>query len=267
MADACRCGAPEAVNGVVMRINVINPNSTASMTATIAAAARAVAAPGTEIVAVSSRSGPVSIEGHYDEAISVVGMLEEVRRGEDAGVAGHVIACFGDPGLLAAREIARGPVLGIAEAAMHAASLVATGFSIVTTLERTRIIAEHLVHAYGMERCCRRVRATDLAVLELENPASDARRVITEECRRALHEDGAGAIVLGCAGMADLTQALSRELGAPVIDGVAAAVKLVEALVGLGLGTSKFGDLAYPVAKPYVGLLSHMAPGGAGAGR
>jgi allantoin racemase len=250
-----------------MRIKVINPNTTPSMTETIAAAARAVAARGTEIVAVTSPTGPVSIESHYDEAISVVGMLEEVRRGEEEDAAGYVIACFGDPGLLAAREIARGPVLGIAEAAMHAASLIATGFSIVTTLERTRIIAEHLVHNYGMEHFCRRVRATDLPVLELENPASDARTLITDECRRALREDGSGAIVLGCAGMADLTQALTRELGAPVIDGVAAAVKLVEALVGLGLGTSKVGDLAYPVDKPYVGALSQMAPGGAGARR
>ena len=243
-----------------MRIKVINPNTTPSMTETIAAAARVAAAPGTEIVAVTSPTGPVSIESHYDEAISVVGMLEEVRRGEEETLDGYVIACFGDPGLLAAREVARGPVLGIAEAAMHAASLIATGFSIVTTLERTRIIAEHLVHSYGMERFCRRVRATDLPVLELENPASDARRVITEECRRALREDGSGAIVLGCAGMADLTQALTRELGAPVIDGVAAAVKLVEALIGLDLGTSKHGDLAYPIRKPYVGALSAMAP-------
>ena len=243
-----------------MRIKVINPNTTASMTSKIGAAARAVAAPGTEIVAVNPDKGPVSIEGHYDEAVSVIGILEEVHAGEAAGVEGYVIACFGDPGLLAAREIGRGPVLGIAEAAMHAACFVSTGFSIVTTLERTRIIAEHLVHAYGMERFCRRVRATDVAVFDLEDATSDARRVITEECRLALTEDGAGAIVLGCAGMADLTRTLSRELEAPVIDGVAVAVKLVEALVGAGLGTSKKGDLAWPIAKAYAGDLTYLAP-------
>jgi allantoin racemase len=244
-----------------MRIKVINPNTTASMTETIASAARLVAAPDTEIVAATSPTGPVSIEGHYDEAVSVIGLLEEVRRGEEEGCEGYVIACFGDPGLLAAREIARGPVLGIAEAAMHAASFIATGFSVVTTLERTRIIAEHLVRNYGMEHHCRRVRATELPVLELENPASNARRVIVDECRRALEEDGSGAIVLGCAGMADLTRAISEEIGAPVIDGVTAAVKLTEALVGLGLGTSKRGDLAYPIAKPYTGQLAGMTPG------
>src|SRR6478735_4085784 len=155
-----------------MRIKVINPNTTAGMTAKIGEAAQAVASPGTEIVAVNPAAGPVSIESHYDEAVSVLGVLEEVRKGEAEGCDGYVIACFGDPGLLAAREIAGGPVVGIAEAAMHAASFIATGFSVVTTLERTRIIAEHLVRNYGMEHHCRRVRATDLPVLELENPAS-----------------------------------------------------------------------------------------------
>ncbi len=242
-----------------MRIKVINPNTTASMTRTIEAAAVAAAGPGTTIVAASSPTGPVSIEGHYDEAISTVGLLQEIRAGEAEGCAGYVIACFGDPGLLAAREAARGPVLGIAEAAMHAASCVATGFSIVTTLGRTKIIAEHLVHAYGMERHCRGIRGTELAVLELEDPASDARRVILEECGRALSEDGSGAIVLGCAGMADLAADLSRELGVPVIDGVGIAVKFVEALASLNIGTSKRGDLAYPIPKPYTGSLAGMA--------
>ena len=246
-----------------MRIKVINPNTTQSMTATIVAAARAVAGPGVDVVGATSPAGPVSIEGHYDEAVSTVGLLQEIRHGEEEGCDGYVIACFGDPGLLAAREAARGPVLGIAEAAMHAASFVATGFSVVTTLGRTRVIAEHLVRVYGMEHHCRRVRATDLAVLDLEDPASDARRTITDECRRALDEDGSAAIVLGCAGMADLARDLSAELGVPVIDGVGVAVRFVEVLVGLGIGTSKRGDLAFPIPKPYLGplaLLSFQKP-------
>ncbi|MDX6750440.1 aspartate/glutamate racemase family protein [Geminicoccaceae bacterium 1502E] len=244
-----------------MRIKVINPNTTDSMTATIAAAARAVAAPDTQILAATSATGPASIEGHYDEALSLVGLLEAVRAGEREGVDGYVIACFGDPGLLAAREAARGPVLGIAEAAMHAASFLATGFSVVTTLERTCIIAEQLVRNYGMEQHCRGIRGTELAVLDLEDPASEARRVILGECRRALAEDRSGAIVLGCAGMADLARDLQAELGVPVIDGVAIAVKFVEGLVASGLSTSKRGDLAYPLAKPWRGALGHMAPG------
>jgi|ERR1700732_3774359 allantoin racemase len=242
-----------------MRIKVINPNTTATMTATIAAAARAAAAPGTEIIAVTSPAGPVSIEGHYDEAVSVIGLLQELDAGEKQEIDGHIIACFGDPGLLACREIARGPVLGIAEAAMHMASFISTRFAVVTTLARTRIIAEHLVRSYGMSERCLRVYAIDVPVLELDKPASEARCLVVDQCRKAIDE-GAGAIVLGCAGMADLASDLSGELGVPVIDGVGAAVKLVEALVGLGLRTSKQGDLAYPIVKPYTGSLASMAP-------
>lgn len=249
-----------------MRIKVINPNTTQSMTETIATAARAVAAPGTEVVAVSPEMGPVSIEGHYDEAISVLGVLDEVRRGEAEGIDGYVIACFGDPGLLAAREVARGPVVGIAEAAMHVASLVCAGFSIVSTLGRGRALLEHLVAAYGMERRCRSIRLTDLAVLDLEREESNAREIVLEESRRAVEQDHAEAILLGCAGMADLQASIAQKLGVPVVDGVSAAVKLVEGLVTMGLRTSKTGSLAYPLVKPYRGAMARFAPaGGPGA--
>ena len=87
-----------------------------------------------------------------------------------------------------------------------------------------------------------------------------SRKLILAECERAIVEDGSGAIVLGCAGMADLNAYLEDKLGVPVIDGVTAAVKFAEALVSLGLRTSKRGDLAYPLHKPYKGTLSAYAP-------
>lgn len=240
-----------------MRIMVINPNTTASMTARMVEAAAAIAGPETQLVPATSASGPPSIEGHYDEALSVAGLLDIIRR---APADAYVVACFGDPGLLAAREATTAPVIGIAEAAMHMASFVATGFSIVTTLGRTRIIAEHLVHRYGMERHCRRVRAIELPVLDLERPDLDIGAIVEAECRRALAEDGSGAIVLGCAGMADLATALTARLGVPVIDGVAAAVKIAEGLVGMGIGTSKHGDLAQPLPKTYCGAMAGFSP-------
>jgi allantoin racemase len=243
-----------------MRIKVINPNTSAGMTEKIGAAARAAASPSTEIVAVNPRMGPLSIEGHYDEAMSVPGLLEEIVRGETQGCRGYVIACFGDPGLLAAREIAQGPVVGIAEAAMHFASFIATGFSVVTTLERTVPIAKHLLETYGMARFCKRVWAADIPVLALEDPKSGAAGTVLQMCKTALEEDGSGAIVLGCAGMTDLCRTLSRELRVPVIDGVAAAVKQVESLVALGLTTSKRGDLAYPLPKVYSGEFEKFSP-------
>ena len=188
----------------------------------------------------------------------MVGLLEEVRRGEEEGVDAYVIACFGDPGLDAAREVAKGPVLGIAEAAMHVASFVATTFSVVTTLERTCVIAAHLLEKYGMSRFCKKVRATEISVLALDDPGSDAYQKILAECERAIVEDGSAAIVLGCAGMADLCQRLTSQLGVPVIDGVASAVTLAEALVRMGVGTSKRGDYAFPIAKPFVGDLKRF---------
>jgi allantoin racemase len=243
-----------------MRIRVINPNTTASMTATIGAAAQAAATPGTVIEAVQPSFGPPSIEGHHDEVWAAAGVAEQVRAGEAAGADAHVIACFGDPGLHAARELARGPVIGIAEAAFHLASLVATGFSVVTTLTRTCVIAEHLVLQYGFERRCRGIHGTDIAVLALDDPASDAYARILECAEGALARDGSGAIVLGCAGMADLCRSLQQRLGVPVIDGVAAAVKLAESLVSLGLKTSKHGDYAVPLPKAYSGLAAPWSP-------
>ncbi len=242
-----------------MKISVINPNTTAIMTEKIGVAARRVAAPTTEILACNPTMGPVSIEGHYDEALSVIGVLDEIRRGEAAGMDGYVIACFGDPGLGAARELARGPVIGIAEAAMHVASLVAPRFSIVTTLGRTKGIARHLVTSYGMATHCASIRAAEVAVLALEESGSTAYEQILQECRLALAEDEAEAIVLGCGGMADLAAKLAARLGVPVIEGVTAGVKLLEAVVALGLGTSKARDYAYPIAKPCLGLLDKFA--------
>jgi allantoin racemase len=243
-----------------MRIRVINPNTTDRMTALIDSAASSAAAPDTEITTLSPSFGAPSIECHHDDVWAAAGVVEQVRLGEAQGADAYVIACFGDPGLHAARELARGPVIGIAEAAFHAASLVATGFSVVTTLTRTCVIAEHLVLQYGFERRCRGIHGTDLAVLELDDPASDAYERILACARQALAQDRAGAIVLGCAGMAELCHRLQHELGVPVIDGVAAAVKFAEALVGLGLGTSKHGDYAPPPTKTYAGLAAPCSP-------
>jgi allantoin racemase len=147
----------------------------------------------------------------------------------------------------------------IAEAAFHMAALISTRFSVVTTLGPTGIIAEHLLDQYGFRHHCRRVRAAEIPVLDLEANADAALTRIIDEGRRARDEDGIGAIVLGCGGMADLREEIGDEVGLPVIEGVTAAVKLAEALVGLGLGTSKVGDLAFPRPKAFTGRFAHFA--------
>src|ERR1700754_4275844 len=244
------------------KILIVNPNTTASMTATIAEAARAVAAPGTEIMAVTSAMGPASIEGFYDEAFAVPGLIEALLGVPDADAG--IIACFDDTGLDAARTAARFPVVGICEAALVTAGQIAKRIAIVTTLPRSIVPLEELVRRYGFaERA--QVSACDVAVLDIETPGSGAGAKLEAEISRAL-DKGAEAIVLGCAGMADLTAKLSQKFGVPVVDGVAAAVKQAEALVGLKLKTSRRGAYALPGAKDYTGLLAPFAPKTSGGG-
>jgi allantoin racemase len=124
-------------------------------------------------------------------------------------------------------------------------------------------VIEHNLMKYGLASRCANVRASDVAVLELEKPGSGARRRISAEIARAVKEDHAEAIVLGCAGMADLAADLSREHGVPVVDGVVSAVKLAEGLSSLGLRTSKLGSYAAPRAKRFAGHFGPLSPRGA----
>jgi allantoin racemase len=131
--------------------------------------------------------------------------------------------------------------------------MLATGFSVVTTMTRTCVIAERLVQRYGFERSCRGIHGTDIPVLALEACGDAVVAQIEAASRAALARDRSGAIVLGCAGMAALARTLQQRLGVPVIDGVGVAVKFAEALVALGLHTSKAGDYAPPLPKAYSG--------------
>jgi len=243
-----------------MRILIVNPNSTAAMTEKIGRAGRAAAAAGTEIIAVNPPDGPVSIEGYYDEAFSVPGLLAEIAKGDVSGVSAHIIACFDDTGLEAARCISPVPVIGIGEAAFHLASMLGHRFSVVTTLSRSIAAIENNLLKYGLAGCCAKVRACEVPVLSLDDPASDAAARIGAEIELAKQEDRAEAIVLGCAGMADLAARLSQRHGLPVLDGVASAVKLAEAFGALGLKTSKIGAYALPRPKSYLGSFASFEP-------
>lgn len=243
-----------------MLIHLVNPNTTASMTAKAAAAAAAVAAPGTEIRADQPVDGPVSIEGPYDAAFAVPGMLGRIEAAIAAGADAHVIACFDDTGLDAARALSPKPVIGIGEAAFHAASFVGERFGVVTTLARSIATIEANLTRYGLASRCARVRAAEVPVLALEEAGSEACDRISAEIARAVVEDRAEAIVLGCAGMTDLARRLERIHRVPVVDGVAAAVVIAEGLVRLGLATSKVGGWASPLAKSYGGLFADRSP-------
>ncbi|WP_432455068.1 aspartate/glutamate racemase family protein [Agarivorans sp. QJM3NY_29] len=230
-----------------MRILLVNPNTSAAMTEKIAASARLVAAPGTDVLAVHSLQGPASIEGYYDEAMSVPGMLAAIQTVVNYDAI--VIACFDDTGLDALRCVTDKPVLGIGEAATHVASMLANKFSVVTTLARSVPALEHNLLKYGMERKCAKVRSSEVAVLELEQANPQAFAKICSEIEQAIAQERAEAIVLGCAGMTDLAETLANKYGLPVLDGVSCAISLCESLVRLGVKTSRLGGYAAAVDK------------------
>lgn len=232
-----------------MQVFLINPNSTASMTRLAVESARRVAGPQTVIEGGTGIGAPPSIEGFSDEAMSVPSMLAQIRAAEAAGAQATVIACFDDPGLDAAREVASGPVIGICQAGVQAAMVLAKRFSIITTLPRSVPVIEELVHRYGASQHCRKVRCIDLPVLALESESQHAFSLLVAEIERARREDGAEAVVLGCAGMSDLADDLTRATGVVIIDGVTVGIKIAEALVGSGLKTSKANAYAFPRVK------------------
>ena len=234
-----------------MRILVINPNTSEEMTSDIGEAARRYARAGTEIETVCPDWGPRSIEGHYEDYVAAVATLDVVRE-RAADFDGVVIACFGDPGLPAARELSPVPVVGIAEAAMLTACTVAHRFSIVTVLPRVKPFLEDVVRYHGLESRCASIRTTPLSVLDCERDPSAAEREIVAASRSAIADDGAEAICLGCAGMGPLDKAVQKQLGVPVLDGTACAVKLLEGIVDYGLFTSRVAAYKEPEPKEFV---------------
>ncbi|AXS41696.1 aspartate/glutamate racemase family protein [Breoghania sp. L-A4] len=220
-----------------MHILVVNPNTTASMTDKIGAAAQAVAGQDTRITAVNPDTGPAAIQGAEDGAAALPGLfaLFDAAMASDETYDAVIIACFDDTGLWPLKARSPVPVLGIGEAGYHAAMLVAQRFSVVTTLAASLPVIEANIADAGFAARCARVRASDVPVLDLEDPRSGARGRIAREIAAAITEDAPQAIILGCAGMADLARSLSDEFRLPVIDGVAAAVTFAQALHGAGI--------------------------------
>ncbi len=241
-----------------MKITLINPNTTESMTRKAVLSAQAAAAADTVITGVQPSMGPESIEGFYDEAFCVPGLIQEMKRASDSD--GFVLACFDDTGLDAARCLTDVPVVGIGEAAFHMASMIANQFGVVTTLSRSLPALNHNLLKYGLSARCSGVRASDIPVLDLEKNDPEALDRISSVIRLCRDNDGAEAIVLGCAGMTDLAHDLQTQHGLPVIDGVGCAVKLIEGMVSLGLRTSAVGGYAPPRPKRYDGALSEFTP-------
>lgn len=236
-----------------MRILVVNVNTTVSVTDAIAASARAVAAPGTEIVGLTPRFGAESVEGNLESYLAAVGVADAVARFEGSFDA-VIQAGYGEHGREGLQEMLDVPVVDITEAAATTAMYLGHRYSVVTTLDRTvPLISDRLLLA-GLDRRCASVRASGLAVLELEADPARAVAAIVDQARRAVAEDHAEVICLGCGGMAGLEDEVRAETGVPVVDGVPAAVTVAESLVRLGLTTSKTRTYAAPRRKRTTGF-------------
>ena len=224
-----------------MRVLVINPNASVEMSDVIREQLHAIARPDVQVDVVNPPGAPPAIESALDEAACVPPMLTLVREARDRGYDAVVIACFSDPGLDAAREATDLPVVGIQDAAMHLAAQLGYRFSVLTTLAHRAPLRERAALLAGLDRRLASCRPLNLPVLEtVVNREQVVQKIVTIG-RQAVEEDGAEVLVLGCAGLGDLALRASRELGVPVIDPNAAALKLCETLVDLGLAHSRAG--------------------------
>jgi allantoin racemase len=235
-----------------VRIIVVNVNTTESMTEVIREQAERAAAPGTEIVALTPFFGPESVEGNFESYLAAIAVMDRVLA-YDQPYDAVVQAGFGEHGREGLQELLDVPVVDITEAAAHIACLLGHKYSVVTTLHRAIPQIEDRLRIAGLLERCASVRASGLGVLELEDDTGRAVDAIAAEAVRAVRDDRAEVICLGCGGMAGLDEKVRAATGTPVVDGVAAAVKLAEALVGLGLSTSKTGTYAPPRPKRVTG--------------
>jgi len=223
-----------------MRVIVINPNTSDDITATIAAAARATARPGTEIEALSAPFGAAYIGTHSENVIAGHAVLTALAPFAGRGRCdAALIAAFSDPGLAGARELMPFPVIGIAQAAMHCACLLASRFSIVTVIPRLVPVFEELAAGYGFERRLASVRAVARPPDQLGLDPAAAVAALRRLAETAIAEDGAEAIVLGGAPLAELARPLAAGLPVPLLEGIACGVGLCEMLAQTGSSGSR----------------------------
>jgi allantoin racemase len=216
-----------------MRILIINPNSDAAMTAAIQQSAEAYAGGECTVMTRATPGAPTFIETYQDKLQAAPGMMRLVAEyGKE--VDGFVIACHSDPNLDAVKEASTRPVVGIGEASMKVASMLGHRFSIVTTHRHSvpaklaQVRQHHLHHVLGS------VRAPGN-----EHAGLHGYDLFLALSRKAIDEDLAEVIVLGCAGLSGMDRRLQTALGVPVLDGVGCALILVTGLAKYGVSTSR----------------------------
>lgn len=243
-----------------MRILIVNVNTTQSMTDSIGEQARAAAAPGTEIIPLTPDFGAESVEGNFESYLAAVAVMDKVRSYDEPFDA-VIQAGYGEHGREGLQELLDVPVVDITEAAASTAMFLGHKYSVVTTLDRAVPLIEDRLKLAGLSDRCASVRASGLAVLELEEDPARAVETIVQQAELAVSQDKAEVIVLGCGGMAGLDEQIRARAGVPVVDGVSSAVVIAEGLVRLGLKTSKVRTFAPPRPKRVTGFPLNLAVG------
>ncbi len=236
-----------------MRLLLINPNVTQAITDTMAAEARLSASPGTGITAVTAAFGTQYVENRPEAAIAGHAVLDALA----AHMAGHdaaIVAAFGDPGLGAAREFADIPVFGIEEAALLTAWTLGRRIAIVCMTPRLGRWYRECAEEHGLAGRLISVRALDVAIPDITRAKDQLRAGLLEQCARAIDNDAAEVVIFGGGPIAGLAREAAAEIPVPVLDGISCAVRLAEAVVGLGVRSPTRGSFARPPAKPAQGL-------------
>jgi Asp/Glu/hydantoin racemase len=228
-----------------VKLLVVNPNITESVTQLIGEEARRAASPGTELTLVTAPFGVAYIETRLEALIGAYVSLLVIAE----NVASHdavIIAAFGDPGLPALRDAVGRPVIGLTEAALGAASRLGSRFSIIAISQRITAWYRETVDAYGFGARLASVRALDQPIRNIGGVQDDHAARLKALCTAALEEDGAEALILAGAPLAGLARRLQGELPVPLVDPIAAAVMQAE--------TARAGAFTPPPAKANAGL-------------
>jgi allantoin racemase len=226
-----------------MKIKVIVPVTTKSFVEPTRKEVEKFASKGTEVDAECIEYGAASIESSYDEMLVAPGIIKVGEKAQSDGFNGIITDCMCDPALDALREKLDIPVVGPCRASLLYAADLAHRFSIVTVLENIRAIIENKVMEAGLGGKLASVRSINIPVLDLTNVKKLTDALVGESVK-AIEDNGAHAIILGCTGMlgveADLQDALKKKgYEVPVIYPVAIAVKYLETLILLKLKQSK----------------------------
>lgn len=216
-----------------MRILLINANTTAAITDRLVALAQALAPPGVVFVGATGRFGARYIASRAASAIAAHAALDAYAE-HGAGMAAVLLGCFGDPGLDALREVAPVPVVGLADAAAAEAARHAPRFGVVTGGAAWKPMLEEFFAARGHGARLAGVRTVAPSGGEIARDPDGALAALAEACRASVEQDGAGAVVLGGAGLAGLAAQLAPRVGVPVICSVEAGVRAAIAALGQG---------------------------------